>query len=326
LDTALAPPLRDIRALKTARTAGRLDLTAYVAALMERVPPAERRTFERLTPLLTVRNARQATDAGNVPPGSPETDWTEVLNRVQSALTALADASPDETARDLRRLEQAAEERLWTKEPAAARAARTREKWLECLVGLWALTLTPDQWAEYKALRATSPNPLGARERSARRHAEAFYELAERRDAAMADRLGRLLRSSPAPAAVLVTGGFPRTRDRTRLEKAGVTYAGLYVELPGQRSNLRPASALIAPTAPEQSARMAQIAERLLTRSEAAPFRFRPPPGLLGLGGLVGLDLCWRAGPGRGLIGVWPGPVGRGPLATMAGWAGVTVA
>lgn len=323
LDTALAPPLRDIRALKTARTAGRLDLTAYVAALMERVPPAERRTFERLTPLLTVRNARQATDAGNVPPGSPETDWTEVLNRVQSALTALADASPDETARDLRRLEQAAEERLWTKEPAAARAARTREKWLECLVGLWALTLTPDQWAEYKALRATSPNPLGARERSARRHAEAFYELAERRDAAMADRLGRLLRSSPAPVALLVTGGFHGRGIETRLENAGFNYGGLYLDSRPPRSTLRAASALVAPR-PAQTERLSQIAERFLPSEEAA--RFRPTPGLwvaLALGA-VGLMF---AGPALAVdvIGVFPGLAGDPSLWSMAGWAGTAV-
>jgi len=323
---ALSKRYRDHRAAKAARLAGKLDLTAHIETLLSGIPAEERSRFPLLTPLLTVQDARKKTgdDPGDSPGAEVIAEWSEILGRVQNALTVLSNTSIDDFSRELNRLEQTVDDRLLARESTGARASLARERWLDRLTGLWSLTLTPDQWADYKVLRDKAPDPLGPRERAKRRHPEAFYEIAERRDAAMTQNLQRLLEKMPVPAAVLVTGGFHGGGIETHLEKAGVTYAALYVESQDKRPSLRPASALIAPTS-EQAARMAEIAERLLTRSEAAPFRSGPPRWALGLAGWVGLVL---AGPALAvdLAGVWPGAGWEGPLLTMAGWAGVTVA
>lgn len=80
--------------------------------------------------------------------------------------------------------------------------------------------LTPDEWAEYKALSpmtAASPTPF-----------ETFYVQAERRDEAMASVLIQAMQTAGTHSAALVAGGFHSPGLKRRLEEAGfntITFA-----------------------------------------------------------------------------------------------------
>lgn len=321
----LPSPLRTYRELRARRDAGRMDLTTYVSELLSHLPPTEECRFPRLQPLLRLKKVRRDVDVlantGSAPREGE--DLNLLLRRTQAALAALDGNSAEAMAEDLDRLERRVESVLLAKAPPAVREAMTRERQLKLLTGLWNLTLTPGEWEDYRALFSGAPDLLGPAERRDRRHPEAFYELARRRDAVMADRLKRRLIESGATTAVLVTGGFHGRGIETRLEEFGFHYATLYIDPTPQRTTLRRASALVTPS-PKQSREMARLADQMLPPSEAAAFHSRGTfwiPLAVAAVGLLLSNPAW-AGDWTGVLAGFPG---ESLWSAAAGWAGVTV-
>jgi glycosyltransferase involved in cell wall biosynthesis len=121
-------------------------------------------------------------------------------------------------------------ERLFTdlaaaEEAAYARLARTPEekdlvaesKALRLKEKLADFSLTPDEWAEYSAVKDRWPGEGISWETF-----ESFYKEAQARDRAMADNLLKAMDESGAGAAVLVTGGYHSLGMTETLRRAGV--------------------------------------------------------------------------------------------------------
>jgi len=325
LQAAISPSLRDFREFRARREAGRLDLTTYVEGLLARLPSAERAQFPRFNPLLTLKAARLEADAQRTRGGSARDaeELNQILRRVHGALAMLGGATSEGMATELQRLERRVESTLRAGASPAVREALDKERWLEQIMGLWTLALTPDQWEDYRAKRDASPDPLGFLERADRRHPEAFYELAQRRDAVMAENVKRLLNARGAGTAALATGGFHGRGIETRLEAFGYNYGTLYIDASPPAGVLRRASALVSPT-PGQLREIAQIADRILPPAEAAVFRRR---GGVWIGlaiAAVGLMVSAPALAGN-WAGILPPLPGDALWSTAAGWAGISV-
>lgn len=325
LQAALPPALRDFREFRARREAGQIDLTTYVEGLLARLPSADQNQFPRLRPLLTLKTARREVDIPKNREGaSPDgEELNRILRRVQDALASLGETSSEGIATELQRLELRVESRLRADASPAVREALDKERWLEQIIGLWSLGLTPEQWENYRDRRVAGPDPLGFSERRDRRHPEAFYELAQRRDAVMAENVKRLFHATGAGTAALVTGGFHGRGIENIVEAFGYNYGTLYIDASAAPDTLRRASALISPT-PGQAREIARIADRVLRPEEAAAFR--PGPGFwTGLAVMaVGLMVSAPA-----LAGNWmgiPAPLpGDALWSAAAGWAGISV-
>jgi len=138
---------------------------------------------------------------GRYPAMSAYLSYVLLADRVDPA--ALQQASLDLERAAVTALSRTAAEKRVVE---AGRLLRLEEK-------LLAFALSPEEWRAYRGERGQNPEL---------RPFESFYVEAERRDGAMAARVGRMFAEQKVSAIVLVTGGFHTAGLRERLEKSGI--------------------------------------------------------------------------------------------------------